>query len=105
MSSAALLRPSFSVLLCFLVLSGTPRANVGKTAKQDAEQKASPEMDRLKKLYLGSWDYTEHTQKRHSLRKAEATRVSTPASLDRVEIQLSTGSIRMVQWVILKDCW
>jgi len=59
MSSAALLRPGFSVLLCFFALWGTPRANVGKTAEQDAEQKASPEMDRLKKLYVGSWDYTE----------------------------------------------
>jgi hypothetical protein len=59
MSSAALLRPGFSVLLCFFALSGTPLANVGETMQQDAEQKASPEMDRLKKLYLGSWDYTE----------------------------------------------
>jgi hypothetical protein len=59
MSSAALLRPGFSVLLCFFALSGTPPANVGETMQQDAEQKASPEMERLKKLYLGSWDYTE----------------------------------------------
>jgi hypothetical protein len=103
MSSAALLRPSFSVLLCFFALSGTPRANVGKTAEQEAEQKASPEMDRLKKLYLGSWDYTETYTKTPFAPQGGSD--STPASLDRVEIQLSTGSIRMVQWVILKDCW
>jgi len=36
-----------------------PPANVDGTAQQDAQQKAWPEMDRLKKLYLGSWDYTE----------------------------------------------
>src|SRR5258708_38504543 len=36
-----------------------PPANVDGTTQQDAQQKASPEMDRLKKLYLGSWDYTE----------------------------------------------
>ena len=59
MSSGAFVRPSFSVLLCFLALSGTPRGDVGKRAEQDAEQKASPEMERLKKLYLGAWDYTE----------------------------------------------
>lgn len=59
MSGGAFLRPSFSVLLCFFALSGTPRGDVGKRAEQEAEQKASPEMERLKKLYLGAWDYTE----------------------------------------------
>jgi hypothetical protein len=36
-----------------------PPGNGDGTTQQDARQKASSEMDRLKKLYLGSWDYTE----------------------------------------------
>jgi hypothetical protein len=36
-----------------------PPARVDGTTRQDAQQKASPEMDRLQKLYLGAWDYTE----------------------------------------------
>jgi len=59
MSSLLFWRYSFSVLLCFFAVAGTPPANVGGTALQDAEQKSSSEMDRLKKLYLGKWDYTE----------------------------------------------
>jgi hypothetical protein len=46
-------------VFCFLAVTGTPPANVGGTAQQDVGQKTSPEMDRLRKLYLGSWDYTE----------------------------------------------
>jgi hypothetical protein len=59
MGSTLCRRYCFSVLLCFFALAGTGPANVGVTTRQDAEQLASPEMDRLKKLYLGSWDYAE----------------------------------------------
>jgi hypothetical protein len=59
MSSVILWRYSFAVLLCFFALTGTPPANVGGTTQQGVEQKTSPEMDRLKKLYLGSWDFAE----------------------------------------------
>ena len=59
MSSIILWRYSFATLFCFFALIGTPPAKVDGTTQQDAQQKASPEMDRLKKLYLGSWDYTE----------------------------------------------
>jgi len=46
-------------LFCFFAFTGTPPANVGGTTQQDVRQKASPEMDRLRKLYLGWWDFTE----------------------------------------------
>jgi hypothetical protein len=59
MNDMRLGRYSFAAWSCLLALLGTPPANVGGTTQQEAEQKASPEMDRLKKLYLGSWDYTE----------------------------------------------
>ena len=59
MSSIILWRYSFATLFCFFALIGMPPGNVDGTTQQDAQQKASPEMDRLKKLYLGSWDYTE----------------------------------------------
>jgi len=59
MNDTRLGRYSFAAWWCFFALVGTPPANVAGTAQQGAEQKASPEMDRLKKLYLGSWDYTE----------------------------------------------
>jgi len=58
-SSIILGRYSFATLFCFFALIGMPPANVDGTTQQDAQQKASPEMDRLRKLYLGSWDYTE----------------------------------------------
>jgi hypothetical protein len=58
-SSIILWRYSFATLFCFFALIAMPPANVDGTTRQDAQQKASPEMDRLKKLYLGSWDYTE----------------------------------------------
>ena len=58
-SSIILWRYSFATLFCFFALIVMPPGNVDGTAQQDAQQKASPEMDRLKKLYLGSWDYTE----------------------------------------------
>jgi hypothetical protein len=56
-------RYCFSALLCFFLLAGTQPANVGGRSRQDAEQKPSAEMDRLKKLYLGTWDYTETYEK------------------------------------------
>jgi hypothetical protein len=59
MSSVILWRYSFTILFCFSALIGMPPANVDGTTQQDAQQKTSPEMDRLRKLYLGSWDYTE----------------------------------------------
>jgi hypothetical protein len=59
MSSVILWRYGFAILFCFFALTGMPPTNVGGTARQDVQQKASPEMDRLKKLYLGSWDFTE----------------------------------------------
>jgi len=59
MSSVILWRYGFAILFCFFTLTGMPPTNVGGTARQDVRQKASPEMDRLKKLYLGSWDFTE----------------------------------------------
>jgi hypothetical protein len=46
-------------IFCFIAISGSGPANVSRRAPQEVEQKASPEMDRLKKLYIGSWDYTE----------------------------------------------
>jgi hypothetical protein len=58
-SSILVWRYSFATLSCFFALIGMPPANVDGTTQQDARQKASPEMDRLKKLYLGWWDYTE----------------------------------------------
>jgi hypothetical protein len=58
-SSIMVWRYSFATLFCFFALIGMPPANVDGTTQQDARPKASPEMDRLKKLYLGSWDYTE----------------------------------------------
>jgi hypothetical protein len=54
-SSIIVWRYSFATLFCFFALIGMPPANVDGTTRQEA----SPEMDRLKKLYLGSWDYTE----------------------------------------------
>jgi hypothetical protein len=63
MSSILFWRHCFSVMLCFFALAGTQPVNLGGTTRQDAEQKASPEMDRLKKLYLGTWDYTETYEK------------------------------------------
>ena len=63
MSSTLFWRYCFSVTLCFFALVGTPPVNVGGTTRQDAQQKASPEMERLKKLYLGAWDYTETYEK------------------------------------------
>jgi hypothetical protein len=59
MNSVILSRYSFAILFCVVALAGRPPASVDGTARQGAQQKASPEMDRLKKLYLGSWDYTE----------------------------------------------
>jgi len=59
MSSVILWRYSFAILFCSIALSGSEPAKVDRLAAQDAEYKASPEMDRLRKLYLGSWDYTE----------------------------------------------
>ena len=57
MSSVILLRYSFAILFCSIALSAS-EPKIDRPA-QDAEHKASPEMDRLRKLYLGSWDYTE----------------------------------------------
>ncbi len=34
-------------------------ANGEKASKQEAAMKPAPEMERLQKLYLGTWDYTE----------------------------------------------
>lgn len=54
------------VALCGAALAevgGTQPVNIGGTTRQDAEQKTSPEMERLKKLYLGTWDYTETYEK------------------------------------------
>ena len=62
MSGILFWRYCFSALLCFFLLAGTPPVNVGGRS-QDAEQKASAEMDRLNKLYLGTWDYTETYEK------------------------------------------
>ena len=77
MSGVALLRSGFSVLLCFFALSGTPRVDVGETMQQGAEQN-SPDMDRLKKLYLGSWDYTDtYTKTRFSPQGGSDTGVYT----------------------------
>ena len=59
MSSVILWRYSFTILFCFSALIGMPPGNVDGTPQQEAQQKTSPEMDRLRKLYLGSWDYTE----------------------------------------------
>jgi len=87
-SSIILWRYSLATLFCFFALIGMPPANVDGTAQQDAQQKAWPEMDRLKKLYLGSWDTPKRTQKRHFIRKAEVTRVFTPANRGRAEIRL-----------------
>jgi hypothetical protein len=56
-------RYCFSALLCSFLLAGTQPVNVGFRSRQDAEQKASAEMDRLKKLYLGTWDYAETYEK------------------------------------------
>jgi hypothetical protein len=58
-SSIILWRYSFATLFCFFAVTGTPPTNVGGTTQQDVGQKTSPEMDRLRKLYLGSWDFTE----------------------------------------------
>jgi hypothetical protein len=63
MSSMLFWRYCFSVMLCFFALAGMQPVNVGGTTRQDAEPKASPEMNRLKKLYLGTWDYTETYEK------------------------------------------
>ncbi len=65
MNSILFWRYCFSVMLCFFALAGTQPVNVGVggTTRQDAQQKASPEMERLKKLYLGTWDYTETYEK------------------------------------------
>ena len=59
MSSSILWRYSFAALFCCFAVTGTPPANVGGTTQQDVGQKTSSEMDRLRKLYLGSWDFTE----------------------------------------------
>ena len=59
MNGMLLGRYSFAAWLCFFALMGTPPAHVGGTMQQDVAQKTSPEMDRLKKLYPGTWDYTE----------------------------------------------
>jgi len=52
-------------LLCMALSSGTIPAE--RRAEQEAQAptaaKASPEMDRLKKLYLGTWDYSEIYEK------------------------------------------
>jgi hypothetical protein len=58
-SSIILWQYSFATLFCLFAVTGTRPATLGRTTQQDAQQKASTEMDRLKKLYLGSWDYTE----------------------------------------------
>ena len=63
MSGILFWRYCFSALLYFLLLAGTQPVNIGGRSRQDAEQKASAEMDRLKKLYLGTWDYTETYEK------------------------------------------
>ena len=54
----------FAVLICMVVLCGAAPAEVGNTQQEEAgAAKASSEMDRLKKLYLGTWDYTETYEK------------------------------------------
>jgi hypothetical protein len=58
-SNIILWRYGFATLFCFFAVTGTPPTNVGGTTQQDVGQKTSPEMDRLRKLYLGSWDFTE----------------------------------------------
>ncbi len=59
MNDVLLGRYAFAAWLCFFALAGTSPAPVGRITRQDVEHMTSPEMDRLKKLYLGSWDYTE----------------------------------------------
>ena len=59
MQTSHLSRYGLALSFCFIALTGSAPANVNRMAAQEAEQKASPEMDRLKKLYLGVWDYTE----------------------------------------------
>ena len=57
--SRIFIKHSFVAVITLLVLAGAGPVNVGGTPKQGAAQKSSPEMDRLKKIYLGSWDYSE----------------------------------------------
>jgi hypothetical protein len=50
----------FAILIWLVVFSAAAPAEVGRTQQEEAgAAKVSPEMDRLKKLYLGTWDYTE----------------------------------------------
>ena len=63
MNGIILWRYSFATLFCFFALIGMPPTHRDGTTRQAAQQKASPEMDRLQKLYLGSWDYTERYSK------------------------------------------
>jgi hypothetical protein len=46
-------------LICGVVFCVAAPAKVGGKQEQAAGAKTSPEMERLKKLYLGAWDYTE----------------------------------------------
>jgi hypothetical protein len=52
------------VLLCMVLSSGTVSAErTDHEAQSATPAKSSPEMDRLKKLYLGTWDYMETYEK------------------------------------------
>ena len=50
-------------LICLAAFSGSAPAKIGVTQEQTPTAKTSPEMERLKKLYLGTWDYTETYEK------------------------------------------
>jgi hypothetical protein len=58
-------RYGFVALLCMALSSGSIPAE--RRGEQEAQPptaaKASPEMERLKKLYLGTWDYSETYEK------------------------------------------
>jgi hypothetical protein len=56
-------RPFFTGLICLAAFAGLAPAKIGVTQGQSTAAKTSPEMERLKKLYLGTWDYTESYEK------------------------------------------
>jgi hypothetical protein len=59
MNSSIFSRYRFAILIFLIAFTGWTPVNSGGTQGQETAEKPSAEMDRLQKLYLGVWDYTE----------------------------------------------
>lgn len=63
MNSSIFSRHRFAILICLSAFTGWTPVNSGGTQEQGTAEKPSAEMNRLQKLYLGVWDYTENYPK------------------------------------------